>query len=432
MIPGKVTIDGVDFGIYNFNIGGRTFSLFDFGKSMNEQFLTFYVDYFYQNIFAKHLLDNFEKQMLDTLTEINKDESVSVVKQNRLFENFMDMWEDLIFQRRFKDAEKLWRYVLEIATKWEDQHPDAAKIHKGTPFYWWAGTCILNGELEDGFLLMHKALEEDRGPYDKENNRYTGSYADCIEKSPAFKFVTLDYESSYQYFRDEVRRIRDFVNEKLLSEYNKQSPDYKIDTLRNNFLGKSDFFKDEKLLGVIFYFVFEMFVLDKLFKDTGKRMKDSHFGNLMETTILFDLCFLIENVIRMQKKYPKNTEVQESIGPLIEFISAKKELCLGKDSTYSYIDKKDGKKKLKKILYAIGIEFNDDLSSIVEKLLDTKYKFKYVDDQLNVFERNLALVYYIRNFGGHRIEKKDIINKKFDDILNGVLCVMFYGIENLY
>ena len=46
------------------------------------------------------------------------------------FNNFTIIWRSFANQGRFKSAEHLWDWALNIAYEWENN-----RIHKGTPYY---------------------------------------------------------------------------------------------------------------------------------------------------------------------------------------------------------------------------------------------------------------------------------------------------------
>ena len=113
------------------------------------------------------------------------------------FGSFTIIWRFFLHQGRFRACELVWDLALKIAYEWEDKH--GKRIHKGTPYYFWGVTCILNGDLEKGFLLMHQALEEDKKTFDVDS-----------PTTPAYAFVTLDYEKQDQFFRHKVEEIKDY------------------------------------------------------------------------------------------------------------------------------------------------------------------------------------------------------------------------------
>lgn len=164
---------------FKFKIGEQIFEIEDLGKTMNHQFLRIYMSYYYGNVF------NFNKFKIKSHPFFNQ-HIEDYNTHNKFFNNFYRIWWDLRIQKRFKDAEKLWDLALNIAYEWEDNN-EPKRIHKGTPYYFYSVNCILNDDLEKGFLLMHQALEED-----KETSKEIKEIEE--QKKPAYYFVTLDYK----------------------------------------------------------------------------------------------------------------------------------------------------------------------------------------------------------------------------------------------
>ena len=75
-------------------------------------------------------------------------------------------WLQFIYNFRYDAAEELWDSLLQFAYKWESINV-GKRIHKGTPYYFWGVTCILNNDIDKGFLLMHQGLEEDKKTHKK-------------------------------------------------------------------------------------------------------------------------------------------------------------------------------------------------------------------------------------------------------------------------
>jgi len=173
----------------------KTIELEDLGESMNSQFLRLYESYFGHG-------SDYTKFKDDGLNFFNQNDG-NYHFHCLFFNNFTPIWNFFLNQQRFKDAEDIWDKALNIANEWESKNQNK-RIHKGTPYYFWGVTCILNGDLEKGFLLMHQALEED-----KSSNQTN------TPKTPAYSFVTLDYEKQDQFFSPKVVEIAKFVDEKL-------------------------------------------------------------------------------------------------------------------------------------------------------------------------------------------------------------------------
>ncbi|MGB2727353.1 MAG: hypothetical protein WBD09_02610 [Halobacteriota archaeon] len=170
---------------FAFKIGEQMFQIEDLGEVMNSQFLRLHESHFSGHGFD---LSKFRDEALEFFDHNENDYRA----HDGFFNNFTIIWRNFQSQGRFKNAEHLWDLALNVSYEWENKNQNKG-IHKGTPYYFWGVTCILNGDLEKGFLLMHQALEEDKRTHKTKT-----------PKTPAYSFVTLDYENQDQFFRPKV------------------------------------------------------------------------------------------------------------------------------------------------------------------------------------------------------------------------------------
>jgi len=139
-------------------------------------------------------------------------------------------------------------------------------------YYFWGVTCILNGNLEKGFLLMHQALEEDKKTHQTKT-----------PKTPAYSFVTLDYENQNQFFIPKVREIAEFLKENLDSYRSSRGGTLTLSGFKSKFLEEST------LQEVVFYFIFELFRLKKLLEEINQRLTQNVFSSLLQANTIFYL-----------------------------------------------------------------------------------------------------------------------------------------------
>jgi hypothetical protein len=370
---------------YLFRFEDHIFAMENLGKSMNAQFVKLY-----ECQFLKKVLDfsDFVKESLGFF-----DQNIGKFgKHDAFFNNFTFIWDAFIRRQLFDKAENLWDNALEIAYEWERKNPEKIKIHKGTPLYFWSITCILNNDLEKGFLLMHQALEEDK--------RTRG--VQFPETPPSF-FVTLDFDERNQAFKDKVVEIAEFIDNRFLHNYRLTRGGSLTLT---EFKGK--FLKNGNLQEVVFYFVFESFRLKRMLVEIKERFKKNTFSSLLQTNTIFNLCLIIDNVLKLKNP---NTSQWRLWDHLI-FLSCKGLLRFNGIS-------------------GLGTAFKEKFKDTLEKLLGSNY-FLDNGDQLNPIEEDFAIVYGFRNFAAHRIEHHPIIYQHFEEIISRILNVLFFSIEKLY
>ncbi len=198
---------------------------------------------------------------------------------NWFFGQFSRIWLDLINNRRYFDAIRFLNFGVNLAVNWEKQHRPN-KVHKGTPYYFLGVSGILNNELENGFLAMHQAMEEDK--------RLSGRR---LPEAPAFWFVTLDYTRQDQFFREKVEQIANYLSDRLVEYSNKRSGSLTLDQFRTKFLRR------RRLMEEVFLFVYSLFKLRKLVLETSKIYKANAFSSMMHSKLLFDLSVITDKVI---------------------------------------------------------------------------------------------------------------------------------------
>lgn len=373
-----------------FNVGEQMFQIENLGESMNSQFLKLHECHFSGRGFDLTKFRN------ETLFFFDQSEG-NYHDQDGFFNNFSIIWQVFLNQGRFKNAEHLWDLALNIAYEWKIKNQNK-RIHKGTPYYFWGVTCILNGDLEKGFLLMHQALEEDK------KSRQTKT-----PDTPAYSFVTLDYEKQDQFFRQKVEEIAKFVDEKLNIYRSLRGG-----TLTLPFL-KSKFLEESALPEVVFYFIFELFRLKKLLVEIDRRLTQNVFSSLLQANTILDFCIIVENIIKNQNKYQNKNLKQQTIKPLLEFLSSNSSLNLHKNDN----------------LKNLNIDFGNDFSKTVQELIMSQHKFQD-GSTLQPIEEDLAISYGFRNFGAHKVEDQPVVYQNFDEISMRILNALFFSVEKLY
>lgn len=355
----------------------------DLGKEMNAQFLRLHEAYFSNtaldfNDFKDHALKFFDD---------NKDDYIA---QDKFFNNFTIIWGNFLGMQLFSRAEQLWNHALDIVYEWENRN-QGARIHKGTPYYFLGVTSILNEELEKGFLLMHQALEEDV----KTHNSRT-------PRTPAYFFVTLDYKTQNQFFRQKVLEIASFTN-KLLEAYRSSGRgSLTIEDFKTKFL------EETNLQETVFYLVFTMFRLKKLIEETNQKLTQNVFSSLLEANMIFDLCLISDATIK--NKNQNQWRFRDHL------------LHLSSGASLTFSDDK---------LNQINAEFDHDFSGMLQKLLSSSYTFQD-GTRLQQIEEDLAIAYGFRNFGAHKIQDQPIIYKNFETISQRILNTLFFSVEKLY
>ncbi len=315
----------------------------------------------------------------------------SVAEHDSFFGRFTPIWMDLVQKRRFFEAISLWDTALLFSYKWE-KHNKPNKIHKGTPYYFLGVTAIFNNELENGFLLMHQALEEDR-----RQSPIT------IPKTPAYFFVTLDYKQQNQFFKPKVEEISNYLSTKIVMYQKTRGGTLTLDQFKTKFLENPDLTEE------VFLFVYVLFQIHKMIFATDKRLKKNTFSALIQTRILSNLCLIFDKVV--ENKNPDKGTRKLYISDEIRYLSTLLSTSVINEAAVG----------------TINGSFITNFSTTIIEILTSRYGVR-----LSKQENDFALAYGIRNFGAHRIEDQPVIYENFPGLSQRLMNALFFAVEKLY
>jgi len=363
------------------------FTLGDLGQTMNEQFQKLYNYYFFNTGFERN---KFESESLTFFDNNN-----SIEGYDKYFNNFTPLWNLLLHQGSFFYAEQLWQISIETAKKWDKRQNQNKEIHKGAPFYFWGVTCILKEDLEKGFLLMHQALEEDKKNIDLNQ----------LKDTPAYSFVTLNYEQQHQYFRNKVLEIAQFVEQNLSIYQTSRSGSLTMSEFKTKFL------QNPNLIEQVFMFIFELFHIKKLLSENRQALTQNVYGSMLMVQSIFTFTLLVDNVIKY-KYINQDTHKQQFLDLLI-FLSGKANLKLDKSK-----------------LVEVNEMFTNNFHRTLDNLINSRQVFKTA--KLQTIEEDIAISYGFRNSAAHKIRDRPYIHENFNKIVDRIFNVFFLAVQTLY
>lgn len=310
------------------------------------------------------------------------------------FGKFTNSWLPLIQQERYKDAEKVWAKALEITATYEAENKNS--IHKGTPYYFWGMTCILSGDLDMGFHLMHQALEED-----KRNSKATGA---SFKGTPAYAFVKMDYSNQNQASLPKVKEVAAFVEGMLRCYRISRAGTLDIVGLRTKVLENDD------LGDVPFFFVYNSFRLKK-FLDAEKEIRQNDFASLLQSQTIFGFCIVAEELLRNLwiKQESKGKNEKPGWPVYLNVFASQKHLP----------------NLTQKTAAQTNIKFKNDFCATLSALLDSTYVYEN-GRKPSPIEEDLLILYGFRNSGAHDLNSKELVYKNFEVISQRVLNALFF------
>lgn len=362
------------------NFGTKEFKYVDLEHpNANEAFATYY-----QSMFEIPAIDmkSFESSSEAFFNTIEKEEN-KFLKHDLYFNNFTPVWLNLIQQRRFTEAEKIWKDALDIALRWERYRK--LRIHKGTPYYFWAVTCFLNDDIDNGFWLMNQAYIEDKITHNTEE-----------PDTPSRYFLHFETSQEQQFFRDKLLHIKDFLNQKLTDYSSSRNRPFDYNIFESKFLKDQQTIKDVK-----FHLNLNIFRLEKILRKTKPDEKNT-IASLLYSEIIFDLCRVFEYLIKNQTRENFLEDVRD------------------------FSKKYNSNTLLNNFNFGSDFHTNNLINNL-GKILGNTYT---INNNLPTdLEKDILTAYGLRNFGAHKIEENKLIVNHFEEIVKNILNSIFLAIE---
>lgn len=306
-----------------------------------------------------------------------------------LFNSFTGVWGTLLEQGRHQLAWSLWHRVVAPVLKWEADAPGRA-VHKGTPFYCWGVTSILSGDLDGGYALMHRAVEEDA--------RTSGNPAPDTQ---AFAFATMDSSHMKQAFYPWVKAQAEFVEARLAAYRMLQGCALDLTGLRARLLSRAE---HRDLVVAFGHAVARLYRWSRM----PLSATTTAFASQLRSELLFGLARVAEDSIRTKSK-------------------AKGEFCAQADFLLT-----NGKIRRPGFdLGKVNGEFNRDFDATIAALVGDTYE-QVACGKLNDVERAFALAYGLRNVAAHSTAAMPALNAHFDVVEQALFNVFFLSVERLY
>ena len=365
---------------FSFTIGMQ-FTIEDLKDEMDQQFVNLYNRFYLNQNF------NQEEFINKSLVFFNESKN-NFEAHDSFFNNFTILTEHFLKEGKLFEVEKIWRFALDIAYKWEQEN-SGNRIHKGSPYHFLGVTYLLFKDYMTGFLLIHQALEEDK----KTKNR---DHPD----TPGYYFVTLNYDKSV-YGQELLKNIADYLNLKIL-EYKKiRNGSLTIDEFKKKFL------EQEKNIDIIFSFVYLLFNLNKLETGIRREFIKNDFASLFEVGLILDLCLIIDSVIKAKNS---KTYFKEHF----DFLCSKGLLSIDSNKAANEVNK----------------QFNIAPEQALISLLEENFFFSD-NTKPTMTDGDFLITYCLRNYSAHNIESPKIIYERFFEIVQRILNALFFTVEKV-
>ena len=363
-------------------IGGREIGINALGQPMDRAFDRLHAAYFGNAPFPWEDFTAAALQYFDT-------NAGAPTAHDAYFSTFTVIWQSIIDSGRLDNAEHIWKRALEPAQQWEQAHP-GQPIHKGTPYYFWATTALLRGDLDRGYLLMHQGFEEDI--------RTSGQQT---PDTPGYAFVSLNDKKVEQAFRQWVVEQVAFFSD-LITNY--------AATYQRAFTfedAKRRFIDTPPSVDTVFLLTYTIARLRKIAELPG-HITSNAFAGQLQLNLLFDVTLVIDTAIKNKNQAQW------------QFIDHAERLLVAA-----------GHQLTNQHLRDISAQFKSNFDAALQSALDGTLTVQ-PSATLDRLQCDVALAYGLRNRGAHNLTTAVTVRNRFHAVQGALFRVLCATIDYLY
>jgi hypothetical protein len=304
------------------------------------------------------------------------------------FANFTVVWRSIVGTGDLQHAEHIWKRALEPAQQWE-QALQGQRLHKGTPYYFWAMTALLRGDTDHGYLLMRQSVDEDI--------RTSGQRT---PDTPGYALVSLNYNKVDQAFREWVVDQATFFNDLVRNYAATHQRNLTIEDVKNRFIDVTP------SVETVFLLTYTLARLMKIVRLPDHATRNAFAGQL-EINLLFDVTLVIDAAIKA-----KNPAQWKFIHHAEHLLTA---------AGYPLTNQQLGE---------INGQFERDFNAALQAVVDGTLTLP-PNTILNRLQSDVALAYGLRNRGAHKIETAPTIWNRFQAVQRALFRVLCATIDPL-
>lgn len=368
--------------------------LWDLGAELRKAFQKFY-----QHCGANHeLTENYTEPLPDDLISASAvyfddlaGQDDAAERMIRYVENFLPLWNTTKKRNR-----NLWSAVLRTVNQWERE--SSKQLYKGTLFYFWGESHIRYGESDKGFILLHRAMEEDR-------TRAKGG----MPSTPAHAFLTLD-DSNQSDLQPIVTAMVAYVQKRLEVYRSTRSGNLSFAELRAKFIDQGrEGHADAPLF--FSYTVFKLIKLRLIHK--LQDIADEQMAPLIFTTTLANLLLVVDHTFKLGLyQTPGRMNVS-----FLDHLIALKQLSRRAGEQY------------RRVINNSRL-YDENFERVLASLLDGSYRDN-AGAALEPLETDVVVAYRLRNYSAHSVTSQRALWQRFPEVVQAVFNSFFVAVERL-
>lgn len=204
----------------HFDVGNVSLSISSLSPEMDEAFVRLYASRLGGGILFPTAFDSAATAFLGCTTDF--------ALHDLYFSNFTPLWNIHLRAGDLRNAESIWPWALRPAQSLEAG--GGRRIHKGSAYYFWGMTVLLAEQIDRGYLLMHRGIQEDVITHGVFN-----------PQTPGFALATLDDQKPDQAFRSWVQQQASALTARIDRYNTRHRRAFDLLSLRTRLLAIPDF-----------------------------------------------------------------------------------------------------------------------------------------------------------------------------------------------
>jgi hypothetical protein len=283
---------------------------------------------------------------------------------------------------------EMFEYVLGLLRDWQGAHPDVL-VHKASGYYWAALRDIELDNIDRGLLYMHQSAIEDAASHERP-----------MPPTPSVWFITMDPTNPNQAYHERVVEYASIVEGHLTAYRDAGLGMQSMTDVRDRLQRANKLSSAVALLHVVAQ-------LKVLTEPSTRHVRDSEFAALVYSRLALEVCLVFEELLAPLVRGSRST-----LGAMLPSYRATSIQLTASDRDQA------------------AEAFRQDLNGSINSLLD-KGELASLR-QLTAPERDLLLLYGVRNQSAHRLGGSPLFARRFEDLVRHLLFAVFYLIEERY